>query len=177
MTRRMLTGFTMRRIGVLLATIGAAAATVGPHPTSAQQPGDLHIMPVRGNVFIIVGGGSNVTVSAGVDGMLLVDAGSAAMADKVLEKVMEIGRMVAGSPAPMTTCVGPSCYPAGSPGPFLPFGWAGPSYNAVIASPKASHISCRERIRTSGTPPRGRGCRLRRSRAAPKRSIRSTARN
>ena len=136
MTRRMLTGFTMRRIGVLLATIGAAAATVGPHPTSAQQPGDLHIMPVRGNVFIIVGGGSNVTVSAGVDGMLLVDAGSAAMADKVLEKVMEIGRMVAGSPAPMTTCVGPSCYPAGSLGPFLPFGWAGASYNAVIASPK-----------------------------------------
>ena len=136
MTRRMLTRFTMRRLGVMLATIGAAGATVVPRATSAQQPGDLHIMPIRGNVYMIVGGGSNVTVSAGVDGMLLVDAGSAAMADKVLEKVMEIGRMVAGSPAPMTTCVGPSCYPAGSLGPFLPFGWAGPSYNAVIASPK-----------------------------------------
>ena len=40
-------------------------------------------MPIRGNVFMIVGGGSNVTVSAGVDGMLLVDAGSAAMAHKI----------------------------------------------------------------------------------------------
>ena len=37
----------------------------------------------------------------------------------------------------MTTCVGPSCYPSGSLGPFTEFGWAGPSYNAVIASPKA----------------------------------------
>ena len=136
MTRRMLIRFTMPRLGVMLATIVAAGATVAPHATNAQQPGDLHIMPIRGNVYMIVGGGSNVTVSAGVDGMLLVDAGSAAMADKVLEKVMEIGRMVAGSPAPMTTCVGPSCYPAGSLGSFVPFGWAGPSYNAVIASPK-----------------------------------------
>jgi len=105
--------------------------------TFAQQSGaQLNVMPIRGNVFMIVGAGSNVTVSAGVDGVLMVDTGSAAMADKVLEKVTEIGRMVGGSPAPMTTCVGPNCYPAGSLGPFLPFGWAGPSYNAVIASPK-----------------------------------------
>lgn len=102
----------------------------------AQGAAELHVMPIRGNVFMIVGGGSNVTVSAGVDGILLVDTGSAAMADKVYDKVMEIGRMVTGAPAPMTTCVGPNCYPAGSLGPFLPFGWAGPSYNAVIASPK-----------------------------------------
>jgi hypothetical protein len=51
--------------------------------------------------------------------------------------VKEIGMTVAGSPARMTTCVGPPCYQAGSLGPFTPFGWAAPSYNAVIASPKA----------------------------------------
>jgi cyclase len=118
----------------VLAAAVAAAGTL----TYAQGPaaGELHIMPIRGNVFMIVGGGGNVTVSAGVDGILLVDTGSAAMADKMLAKVMEVGRMVAGSPAPLTTCVGPNCYPAGSLGPFLPFGWAGPSYNAVIASPR-----------------------------------------
>ena len=127
-----------RRLGLILTTVGVAGSLVLPHVTYAQQAGaELHVMPVRGNVFMIVGGGSNVTVSAGVDGVLMVDAGSAAMADKVLEKVREIGEMVAGSPRPMTTCVGPSCHPAGSLGPFLPFGWAGPSYNAVIASPKA----------------------------------------
>ena len=92
-------------------------------------------MPVRGNVYVIVGGGSNVTVSAGVDGMFLVDSGSSAMASKTLEKVLEIGEMVSAA-APPTTCVGPSCYPAGSLGPFVPFGWTSPSYNAVVASPK-----------------------------------------
>jgi hypothetical protein len=125
----------MKRL--LLAAIVAAALL--PHTaTSAQQAGAaLQVMPVRGNVFMIVGGGSNVTVSAGVDGMLMVDTGGTAMADAMLAKVKEIGTLVAGSPARMTTCVGPPCYQAGTLGPFTPFGWAAPSYNAIIASPKA----------------------------------------
>ncbi|HEY3162264.1 MAG TPA: hypothetical protein VGJ78_25075 [Vicinamibacterales bacterium] len=102
----------------------------------AAQNAELHVMPIRGNVFMIVGGGSNVTVSAGVDGILLVDAGSAAMADTMLATVTEIDRATS-EPGRLTTCVGPSCYPAGSLGPFTAFGWAGPSYNAVIASSKA----------------------------------------
>ena len=122
----------------VLAGLCAAGLCALSAVTFAQQTAaELHVMPIRGNVFMIVGGGSNVTLSAGADGMLMVDAGSAAMADRMVEKVNEIGHSVAGSPAPMTNCVGPSCYPAGSLGPFTPFGWAGPSYNAVIASPKA----------------------------------------
>ena len=67
--------------GAVLTAAGAVGVLTWPEVTHAQQPStELHIMPVRGNVFMIVGGGSNVTVSAGVDGMLLVDAGSAAMA-------------------------------------------------------------------------------------------------
>ena len=133
---RMLTRSMALRLGVILTSVGVAGVLVPPNRTYAQQPsGELHVLPIRGNVFMIVGGGSNVTVSAGVDGLLLVDAGSAAMADKVLDKVKEIGGMVAGSPARLTTCVGPPCYPAGSFGPFTPFGWASPSYNAVISSP------------------------------------------
>jgi len=138
-------------MAAMLTAAGAVGALASPQVTHAQQTNtDLHIMPVRGNVFMIVGGGSNVTVSAGVDGMLLVDAGSAAMAPKTLAKVLEIGRMTAAV-APMTTCVGPSCYPAGSLGPFLPFGWAGSSYNAVIASPKAAK-PIRWIIQTSADP-------------------------
>lgn len=138
MTGRTCTGARVFRLTVALSIAGAVAGLVLPEATTAQQAGpELHVMPVRGNVSMIVGGGSNVTVSAGADGVVLVDTGSAAMAGKVLEKVLEIGRMTT-SPAPMTTCVGPSCYPAGSLGPFLPFGWAGPSYNAVIASPRAA---------------------------------------
>jgi hypothetical protein len=39
------------------------AWSVCPSPvTFAQQAGaELHVMPIRGNVFMIVGGGSNVT--------------------------------------------------------------------------------------------------------------------
>ena len=112
-----------------------AALLVLPVAIAAQNA-ELHVMPVRGNVFMIVGGGSNVTVSAGVDGVLLVDAGSAAMADKMLQTIGDIDRATS-EPGRLTTCVGPSCYPSGSLGPFTAFGWAGPSYNAVIASPKA----------------------------------------
>ena len=83
MKRRMRTGSMVRRLAAILTAVGVAGALALPHVTYAQQTeAELHIMPVRGNVFMIVGGGSNVTVSAGVDGILLVDAGSAAMADK-----------------------------------------------------------------------------------------------
>src|SRR4030095_9059001 len=67
MTRPMLSRSLVRRLGVILITVAAAGALVLPHIIYAQQPGagaELNIMPVRGNVFMIVGGGSNVTVSA-----------------------------------------------------------------------------------------------------------------
>ena len=116
------------KAGVLAALLLLPAALVA-------QNAELHVMPVRGNVFMLVGAGSNVTVSAGVDGVLVVDAGTAAMADNTLAVINEINRATS-EPGRLTTCVGPACYQPGSLGPFTPFGWAGPSYNAVIASPK-----------------------------------------
>ena len=96
----------MRRL--LLVSLCAAGALISPVVMSAQQrAAELHVLPIRGNVSMIVGGGSNVTVSAGVDGVLLVDTGAAASADAMLAKVNEIG-LAAGAPARMTTCVGPS---------------------------------------------------------------------
>ena len=124
-----------RVLFVCLCAVGVLMARV---VVIAQQPrAELHVMPIRGNVSMIVGSGSNITVSAGVDGMLLVDTGAAADADAMLAKVNEVGLAAAGAAARMTNCVGPSCYPAGSSGPLLPFGWMGPAYNAIIASPRA----------------------------------------
>jgi glyoxylase-like metal-dependent hydrolase (beta-lactamase superfamily II) len=103
---------------------------------SAQQAAnEIQVLPVRGNVFMLVAGGSNVTVSAGIDGMVLVDAGPASTADKVIQKLKEISATVTGAPSRMTTCVGPNCYPPGTSGPFTPFGWVSPAYNGIIASP------------------------------------------
>jgi glyoxylase-like metal-dependent hydrolase (beta-lactamase superfamily II) len=59
----------------------ALSALVG-----AQQP-TIEAIPVRGHIFLIGGAGSNITVSAGSDGVFLVDSGTAANADKVIAAI------------------------------------------------------------------------------------------
>jgi cyclase len=54
--------------------------------------GQVHVLPVRGNVYMVVGGGGNITVQAGGEGVLLVDTGLASMSDKVLAAVRTISR-------------------------------------------------------------------------------------
>jgi cyclase len=53
---------------------------------SAQQP-TLEAIPVRGHIFLIGGAGSNIVVSAGADGVFLVDSGTTANADKVIAAI------------------------------------------------------------------------------------------
>ena len=56
----------------------------------AANDGQVHILPVRGRVSMLVGAGGNITVSAGSDGVLVVDTGAAAMTDKVLAAIKSI---------------------------------------------------------------------------------------
>jgi glyoxylase-like metal-dependent hydrolase (beta-lactamase superfamily II) len=55
-------------------------------------PGEVEVLPIRGNVYAIFGAGANIVVSVGSDGVLLVDAGSAGMSEKVLAAVQQIQR-------------------------------------------------------------------------------------
>ena len=48
------------------------------------------MLPVRGNVHVIIGAGGNVTVQTGEQGILLVDTGSASMSEKVWAAVQKI---------------------------------------------------------------------------------------
>jgi len=59
-----------------------------------QSPpsGEVEVLPIRGNVFAIFGAGGNIVVSVGSDGALIVDAGRAEMADKVLAAVRQVQR-------------------------------------------------------------------------------------
>ncbi len=57
---------------------------------AAQQNSDVHILPVRGNIYMLVGAGGNITVSAGRDGILMVDTGGAGMTDKILGAVRRL---------------------------------------------------------------------------------------
>ena len=48
---------------------------------------EVHVWPVQGNVYMLVGDGANITVQVGDQGVLLVDTGLARMSDNLLAAV------------------------------------------------------------------------------------------
>ncbi|MGB6946123.1 MAG: MBL fold metallo-hydrolase [Bryobacteraceae bacterium] len=56
------------------------------------QDSEVHVWPVQGNIYMIVGAGGNVTVQTGKDGVLVVDTGLAPMADKTLAAIKSISK-------------------------------------------------------------------------------------
>jgi len=65
---------------------GSALIVVAMSHLGAQAPA-IEAIPVRGHIYLIGGAGSNITVSAGPDGVFLVDSGTAANADSVLAAI------------------------------------------------------------------------------------------
>lgn len=59
---------------------------------ASVKPGDVDVLHVRGNVYMIVGAGANITVHAGNEGVLIVDTGLASMSQKVLAAVRSISK-------------------------------------------------------------------------------------
>ncbi len=100
--------------------------TPPPAPNPAPD-GEIHILPVQGNVYMLVGDGGNVTASIGKDGILLVDAGREDMATKMKQVLLQLATQITSSPEP-NRCLGLHC--AQTPG-----GWTSPSLNATISSP------------------------------------------
>jgi len=56
----------------------------------APQPGEVRVVPVAGNIYMIVGAGANITVQTGDDGLLLVDTGTASTSTAVLAAIETI---------------------------------------------------------------------------------------
>jgi len=69
-----------------------AARTEWPPKLEAPAPGEVEILPVQGNVYMIAGAGGNITVQAGDQGVLMVDTGTAAMSDKVIKAVESLAK-------------------------------------------------------------------------------------
>jgi glyoxylase-like metal-dependent hydrolase (beta-lactamase superfamily II) len=61
-------------------------------PGRNASAGEVHILPVQGNIYMLVGAGGNITVQAAEEGILLVDAGVATMSDKVLEAIRPLSQ-------------------------------------------------------------------------------------
>ena len=59
---------------------------------SAQQPQPLPVLPVRGNLHVIQGAGTNIVVSVGRDGVLMVDTGLTQRAEQVIATIRQLQR-------------------------------------------------------------------------------------
>jgi cyclase len=73
-----------------VAKIESAPAVEAPASSVPRQNpagAELRILPVQGNVYMLVGAGGNITAQVGSNGVLLVDAGLAQMSDKVIAAV------------------------------------------------------------------------------------------
>jgi cyclase len=86
---------------------GAALALAGlivTQPSLAQQNAapDVQVIYVRGNIYMLAGAGANITLSVGPDGVFMVDAGRADMADKVLAAVNRVSQQLIRFRQPVT---------------------------------------------------------------------------
>jgi glyoxylase-like metal-dependent hydrolase (beta-lactamase superfamily II) len=67
---------------------------ISPSGAGARQNPDLanevHVLPVQGKIYMLVGAGGNITLQVGDEGVLLVDAGVSQMSDKALAAVKSL---------------------------------------------------------------------------------------
>ena len=73
-------------------TASQASAWAWSPAIPTVEDGQVDVLPVRGNVSMLVGAGGNITVQAGDDGVLMVDAGVESMSDEVIAAVQSISR-------------------------------------------------------------------------------------
>ena len=112
----------------LTIAIFAQLAFTQQNQTAAGSTG-INALPVRGNIYMLIGAGGNVAMSLGRDGVLVVDTGSAQMADKLLATIQQLSYSVIAAPVAATTCVGPQCF-----GVLSQYGWSSPAFNSATVS-------------------------------------------
>ena len=106
--------------------LGVLAASLAGQTEGASTT-EIEVLPVQGNVYMLVGPWGNIAASIGRDGILLVDTGPSNMSTKIMSKVLELATQIGSAAAP-NRCVGLHC-------PTAPAGWTSPSINAIINSP------------------------------------------
>jgi cyclase len=146
--------------------VPASRTTLSPDKQIAEQSpkdGQVHVLPVQGNIYMLVADGTNISASIGPQGVLLVNTGSAQMTEKLQAAVNQLAGAVAAAPT-TNNCAGPNC-------PGIAYGWSSPFINTIIGSPTppkplryiintsdaAENIGGNEKFATSGFFPRGGG--------------------
>jgi glyoxylase-like metal-dependent hydrolase (beta-lactamase superfamily II) len=67
---------------------GPPMASRAPDPT--PNDGQVHVLHVAGNVYMLTGDGANIAVQVGPQGALVVDTGSGKLADKAVEAIAKL---------------------------------------------------------------------------------------
>jgi len=70
----------------LIGQVPTVAPSTLVHAPTIQPPpsGEIEVLRIRGNIYALLGAGANIVASVGPDGVMLVDAGTAPMSDKVI---------------------------------------------------------------------------------------------
>jgi glyoxylase-like metal-dependent hydrolase (beta-lactamase superfamily II) len=72
-------------IGITLLVGGVAGA---------QSSSQVQVLPVRENIYVLMGAGGNITLSVGQDGVLMVDSGLEQTSDQVVAAIRQLQRDV-----------------------------------------------------------------------------------
>lgn len=63
---------------------------VGKAEDPSPHDGQIHVMPLRNNVSLLVGDGANIVVQVGEQGAFVVDTGTGALADKTIAAIKNL---------------------------------------------------------------------------------------
>ena len=120
------TAVDARVAALTVPTMRSAISAAKKIADQSPRDGEVHVLPVQGNVYMLVADGTNITASVGPEGVALVNTGAAQMSDKILATVSQLAQTVV-TPATTNQCIGATC-----PGVW---GWSSPYINTVISSP------------------------------------------
>jgi glyoxylase-like metal-dependent hydrolase (beta-lactamase superfamily II) len=88
---------TVREVALSLAAAAACLVAFVPQASAqqraqrgAESAGELHWWPVRKNVWMLVGAGTNIAASVGPDGVLLVNSGNAQAGPRVIAALKDL---------------------------------------------------------------------------------------
>jgi len=124
MTKRVLKSVVLI---VLIAIVGLGVSAGAQQAPAAQT---LQVFPVQGNIYMIPEpGGTNIVVSVGRDGAMLVDTGTAQWSDRLLAAVKQLATDLFARPVPFAPCVGLNCAQF-----RYAYGFSSPSFDAITAS-------------------------------------------
>jgi cyclase len=108
-----------RSLRLLAATALTAGLSAAQDMTAAEWHGEqnadfskaeVHVLPVQGNIYMLVGDGANVTLQAGKQGALLVNTGFEKMAPKLIEAYKKL------SERPLQFIINTNFYPDSTSG-------------------------------------------------------------